>query len=150
SAPPAAQPSGASTAATPTDMSLLRPDPGRWQQLREAAQREGKVVVVGPGFPGLRTGLVDGFQRAHGITVEYLGLPGGEVITRVDREARVGSVSVDVNIGGVSACWALGERGYLDDVTGLLVDPTMLAPAGWRDGAPRITKPSPNMPRDYY
>src|SRR5262249_51078752 len=74
----------------------------------------------------------------------------GEVITRVDREGRVGSVSIDVNIGGVSACWALGERGYIDVVTGLLVDPEMLAAAGWRDGAPRLIRPSPSMPKDYY
>jgi ABC-type Fe3+ transport system substrate-binding protein len=117
--------------------------------LKEAAQREGRVVVAGPGFPGLRQGLVEGFQQAHGITVEYLGLPSGEAITRVDREAKAGTVTIDVNLGGASPCWTMAERGQIDDVAGSLVDPQSIDPSGWRGGALRFTKPTTALPGDF-
>src|SRR5207247_1667286 len=47
----------------------LRGDAAEWARLTEAATKEGTVVVAGPGFPGLRTGLTEGFQRAYGITL---------------------------------------------------------------------------------
>src|SRR5689334_16721485 len=131
---------GAAPAVAPTG---LRADPAAWERLQAAGRQDGRVVVVGPGFPGLREGVVDGFQRAHGISVEYLGLPSGEVNARVEREAAAGRPSIDVNIGGVSACWQLGEQGLIDEVTPLVVAPDVVAPSAWKNGGPRLIKPSP-------
>ena len=151
SSPQAAAPPAASSAAAPAAATApgLQANAAESARLQEAARREGKVVVSGPGFPGLRNGITDGFQKAYGITVEYLGLPPGEVITRVDREARAGTATIDVNLGGTSSCWAMGDRGQIDGASKLLVDPSLFDPAVWKDGELRPTLPSPNEPKDF-
>jgi ABC-type Fe3+ transport system substrate-binding protein len=75
----------------------------RWEKIVAEAKKEGKVVVSGPPVPGFRQGLTDGFRKAFGVSLEYLGLPSGEVSIRMEREAAAGRVSVDVNIGGASS-----------------------------------------------
>jgi ABC-type Fe3+ transport system substrate-binding protein len=134
----------------PSGDAVLPPNPAEWDRLKEAARREGKIVVAGPGFPTLRNAIVESFQRAHGITVEYLGLPSGEVITRIDREARAGTPTVDINIGGSSTCWALAERGLIDNSLELVVDPAVVDPSKWRTGGVRLVMPSPDLPKDFY
>ena len=80
--------SGTSATAAPSASAPARgPDAAAWERVKAAAKQEGRVVVTGPGFPGLRNGLIEGFQRTHGLTLEYLGLPGGESIARIDRES---------------------------------------------------------------
>ena len=128
----------------------LRADQEAWDRFKEAAKREGRVVVSGPGFPGLRNSLTEGFQRAHGLTLEYLGLAAGEVITRVDRESTAGNVTIDVNLGGVSTCWAMAERGQVDAIDKLIVDPSLFNPSLWSYGFIRISLPSPSLPSDFY
>jgi ABC-type Fe3+ transport system substrate-binding protein len=147
--------SSAPTAAAGTAASSAGPaggpaSPTEWQQLEQAARREGTVVVAGRGFPGLRSAVVDGFQRAHGIAVEYVGLAPGEVLTRVDRDARAGITSIDVNLGGTPTCWLPAERGYVQDVLPLLVDPEVVNPAAWRGGALRLIRPAPSLPNDFH
>src|SRR5688572_28235506 len=104
------------------------PGQAEWGRLKEEAKREGRVVVSGPGFPGLRNGLVEGFERAHSIPVEYVGLAGAEVITRVDREARAGRPTIDVNMGGFTGCWTMAERDQIEDVANILIDPAVTNP----------------------
>jgi ABC-type Fe3+ transport system substrate-binding protein len=127
----------------------LKGDAAAWQRYQDGAKREGKVVVAGPGFPGLRQGFTEGFQKATGLTLEYLGLPAGEVIPRVEREYQAGNVTIDVNIGGTSTCWALADRGAIDDATPLLVDPSLFTPATWRGGHMKPILPSPTEPKDF-
>ena len=62
--------------------------------------------------------------------------------TRVDRESRAGNVTVDVYVGGTPSGWTMAERGQVDDVVPLLVDPEIVNPAVWRGGALRLTPPS--------
>jgi ABC-type Fe3+ transport system substrate-binding protein len=97
----------------------------------------------------LRNGLVEGFERAHGIPVEYVGLAGAEVITRVDREARAGRPTIDVNMGGFTGCWTMAERDQIEDVSNVLIDPNVLNPAGWRAGKVKFIQPSPSLPKDF-
>lgn len=144
-----AVPSAAAASAVTVPASL-KPDPAKWERLKQAAKGEGRVIVTGPGFPGLRNGIVQGFHKAYGISVEYLGLRSGEAITRIIREARAGNVTIDVAIGGVSTCWPLAERGLIDEVTTLLVDPEILRPSVWRGGGLKLIRPSPNLPKDFF
>src|SRR4051794_14532353 len=93
SAPAAAAAPAASPAATTGAGAAspgLQANAAEWERIKEAARREGKVVVSGPGFPGLRNGITEGFLKAYGITVAHLGLPPGEVITPAGRGARAG------------------------------------------------------------
>src|SRR5436190_389018 len=106
--PQAPAPSATETAA---GAARLQADAAAWERFKEGARREGRVVVSGPGFPGLRQALTEAFQNTYGIAVEYLGLAPGEVIPRVDRESQAGNVTIDVNIGGTSSCWAMADRG---------------------------------------
>ncbi|HLQ31751.1 MAG TPA: extracellular solute-binding protein [Chloroflexota bacterium] len=154
SAKPVASGSGApSTAAKPAAAGLgqpltakLQPNPQQWATLKDGAKKEGKVVVMGPGFPGLRQGFTEGFKKTHGVEVEYLGAAPGEALVRIQREAQAGKPSVDVYLTGSPSCWSLAEDGMIEDVSGSLVDPDILQPSVWRDGAPRLLKPSPKMP----
>jgi len=143
-----AQPAAESPAAV-SPAARLQPNAAEWERLKEGAKREGKVVVAGVGFPGLRQGVIEGFQKAHGITVEYLALLGGETITRVDRETRAGNVTIDVAIGGTASCWTMAERGQIEEVSKLAVDPSLFDAAVWRGGNMKPILPSPNMPRDF-
>ncbi len=127
----------------------VRANPAEWDRLKEAGKREGRVVIAGPGFPNLRQALIEGMEQAHGISVEYLGLASGEAQARIEREAAAGRPSLDIHIGGAPSCWNLAERSQLEDVTKLIVDPAMLDPASWRSGAPRLLKPSSQMPKDF-
>ncbi len=143
---PAANPAAGQAAARPADAGAAP----NWEAVQTAARGEGRVVVTGPPFPGLRTGIVEGFQKAHGMAVEYLPLPTGEVLTRIDREARMGSPQIDVQIGGNNTCWTLGERGQADPIDGLLLDPAVTAPSAWRGGKPRLFEPSPETASGFH
>jgi ABC-type Fe3+ transport system substrate-binding protein len=155
-APAAAASPAASAAAVGSPLAksapiaTLKANAAEWDRIKEAGKKEGKVVVSGPGFPGLRTGVTEAFQKAYGITVEYLGLGPGEVITRVDREAKANNVTIDANIGGTSSCWTMGDRGQIDEASKLMVDPSLFDASLWRGGQLRIVQPSPGMPKDYY
>ena len=70
-----------------------------WNKIVAEAKKEGSVVVNGPSIRELSQGLTDGFKKAYGINVEYLGL-GFEVITRMEREALAGRPSIDMYTGG--------------------------------------------------
>jgi ABC-type Fe3+ transport system substrate-binding protein len=142
--PASSAPAGA--AAAPSSAQSSAP---AWTQLVDAAKREGRVVVAGPPFPGLRQGVAEGFEKTYGISVEYLGLPSGEANVRIEREAQLGKPTIDVDIGGSPVCWSLAERGYLDNLADMVMDPANLDAAVWRDGAPRRVKPSPELPRDF-
>src|SRR5262249_50304733 len=62
-----AQPQAPAPAATQTSAGAarLQADAAAWERFKEGARREGRVVVVGPGFPGLRQAITEGFQNAY-------------------------------------------------------------------------------------
>src|SRR3954447_17241708 len=147
--PTAAVTAGAAPAAGVTAPVAAASAQSDWDRLKEAAKREGRVVIAGPGFPGLRNGLAQGFERAYGLAVEYVGLGGAEIIARVDGEARAGRPTIDVTLGGFTGCWTMAERDQLEDVTTALLDPSVLNPAAWRGGRLKYIQPSPNLPPDF-
>jgi ABC-type Fe3+ transport system substrate-binding protein len=123
--------------------SAQTPDPAKWAELQKRAKEEGQVVVAGPPFPGLRTALSSAFNARFGIDLNYLGMNAGEVITRVDTESKAGKVSIDVNIGGTSTCWAMSPRGEIENMNGKLIDPEILQPAVWKSGKPKLNEAGP-------
>jgi len=118
-------------------------DPAKWAELQAKAKQEGQMVMTGPPFPGLRTAIIEAFGKRYGIQVNYIGANGGEIITRIDNESKAGKVSVDVNLGGSSTCWALVTRGWIENMNGKLIDPEVVDPKAWRKGAPKLTEPGP-------
>lgn len=114
-----------------------QPDAKAWSALQAKAKAEGTVVVAGPPVPPLRAGIVEGFKKAYGIDVNYLPLRGGEVVTRLERESKLGKVSIDVNLGS-SSCWELARKGQVADMVPILVDPALADKSLWKDGKPRM------------
>ena len=120
-------------------LTLLLPFAGqpqeRWEKIVAEAKKEGKVVVAGPPVPGFRQGLTDGFLNAFGITLEYLGLPSGELSIRLEREVAAGRVSVDANIGGASTA-LVNEmpKGLLEPLADKLILPEVANPKMWQRG----------------
>ncbi len=148
-AQPASQP--AVQPAAPASGGFPKPqaNAAEWARVQDAARREGHVVIVGPPFPNLRQAIIEGMDKTYGITVEYLGLPSGESVTRIEREASAGRPTVDVSIGGSPTCWSMAEHGVIDDVSKLVVDPALMEAGLFRDGAPRLLRPSPQLPKDF-
>lgn len=107
----------------------------RWEKIVAEAKKEGKVVVSGPPVPGFRQALTDGFRKAFGISLEYLGLPSGELAVRLEREAAAGRVSVDASIGGASSS-LVNEmpKGLLEPVADKLILPEVTNPKMWQRG----------------
>jgi ABC-type Fe3+ transport system substrate-binding protein len=126
-------------------------DPAKWAELQKKAKEEGQLVVAGPPFQGLRTALASAFKERYGIELNYLGLMGGEVITRVDTESKAGKVTIDADLGGTSTCWAMSPRGQIESINGKLIDPDILQPSVWRSGKPKLNEagPSPDLPADF-
>ena len=134
-----------------TAASAQTPDPAKWAELQKKAKEEGQLVVAGPPFQGLRTALASAFKERYGIELNYLGLMGGEVITRVDTESKAGKVAIDADLGGTSTCWAMSPRGQIESMNGKLIDPDILQPSVWRSGKPKLNEagPSPDLPADF-
>src|SRR4030095_6636035 len=107
----------------------------RWDKVVAEAKKEGKVVVAGPPVPGFRQGLIDGLRKTFGITLEYLGLPSGELSIRLEREVAAGRVSVDANIGGASSA-LVNEmpKGLLEPLADKLILPEVANPKMWQRG----------------
>lgn len=107
----------------------------RWDKIVAEAKKEGKVVIAGPPVPGFRQGLIDGFRKTFGITLEYLGLPSGDLSMRLEREAAAGRVSVDNNIGGASSAMVNEmPKGLLEPLADKLLFPEAANPKLWKKG----------------
>jgi ABC-type Fe3+ transport system substrate-binding protein len=115
----------------------------KWAELQKKAKEEGQLVLSGPPFPGLRTALTNAFSERYGITLSYLGMNSGEIITRVDTESKANKVSIDANLGGTSTCWAMSARGEIENMNGKLIDPEILRPSVWRLGKPKLNEAGP-------
>jgi iron(III) transport system substrate-binding protein len=123
---PAGQTAGASGASTSA----------AWDQLVEAAKREGKVAVVGPIGTGLREALTEPFQRRYGVEVEYLAEAGRGLGPRLSNERGAGQFLWDVFIGGTTTgLTALVPLGALDPLDDYLVHPDTKDGKLWRGGA---------------
>jgi iron(III) transport system substrate-binding protein len=105
-----------------------------WKALVARGKQEGKVVLAGPPFRELREALTDGFQKAHGITLEYLAIGPGELVPRVEREQASGRPSMDVLVGGARSAYILYERGVREPLAPKLVMPEVEDKSKWRPG----------------
>lgn len=119
------------------------PDPAKWAEIQKKAKAEGEVVVTGPAVPSLRAALSEAFSKRFGIPLNYSGANAGETITRIDTEFKAGKVSIDVNLGGTSTCWAMAARQQVVDMNGKLVDPEILKPGVWKSGKPKLNEAGP-------
>jgi iron(III) transport system substrate-binding protein len=123
---------GAGSASPPAAPPAGSPAASQWDELVEAAQREGGLVVMGPPTPELRRRLPEVFQQRFGVRMEYTGQASGEYALRLGNERQAGVYSSDIVISGSNTMYeVLAGRGRLEDgVMGMLVPlrPALLLP----------------------
>jgi iron(III) transport system substrate-binding protein len=121
--------------------------PSGWDELVEAAKREGTVTVYATDSVN-RPALIDAFQRAYpSIRVEGTFATGGEQAQRMLTERQVGKYLVDVSVGGTNTPFnVLKPAGVLAPLPPVLTLPEVVEPSGWlgnklwwADGAEPLT-----------
>ena len=105
----------------------------KWDKVVAAAKKEGSVVVNGPSFRSLSRALNEGFNKAYGINVEYLGL-GSKIIPTAEREAAAGKVTVDIYIGGLRSIMVFLDKDLVEPIDGMLLE-EVKDPSKWKGGA---------------
>lgn len=114
---PATSPS-ASPAAKPeakaAPIASLSPEETAWQQVVEAAKKEGRVVIyTTPANPPFRRAMADAFDNKYGIKTEWMVLRGAESKERLLTEQRAGRLVGDIYHGGPSPMIDMIEKGLL-------------------------------------
>ncbi len=103
--------------------------------LIEAAKAEGSVAVDGPPIDAARELLTQGFQRAYGIPVSYIGTTNSASGARVRAERAAGKYLLDVLVaGGDTPTMTYLPSGWLDKVEPILVAPDVVDKRRWKDG----------------
>ena len=74
-----------------------------WENVVEAAKKEGRVVASIPPSPELRKLMEIAFTRRYGIGVEFVPARGGAIIQRMVSEAKTGVQYFDLHIGGTES-----------------------------------------------
>jgi iron(III) transport system substrate-binding protein len=119
-----------------------------WTALKAAAAREGRVVINQTLIPEGRQAFGDAFRNAYGVTLDFQSLTSAEFLARSDREFKAGAVSFDAATG-VSNCYVMAERGQIENMKGVLIQPEAIDPAAWKNGSPRLFRASPDASSDF-
>jgi ABC-type Fe3+ transport system substrate-binding protein len=104
-----------------------------WQQVMDAAKKEGKVVVSVPPGAALRKALKDVFERRFGIELELVTGRGSTVVKKIADEHRAGVQFFDVHTGG-SGATIYGLAGIIDPVESQFILPEVKDPKNWWGG----------------
>jgi ABC-type Fe3+ transport system substrate-binding protein len=109
--------------------------PGDWDQIVEAARKEGKVVASIPPSAELRKLMELTFPKRYGIGVEFVPARGGAIIRRMVDEAKSGVQYFDIHIGGTeSIITGLLPEKVLEPVEPFFVLPEVRDPKQWWGG----------------
>ena len=111
-------------------------DKSAWDNLVAAAQREGRVVVLGPPDPQVRKMLPAAFKARYGIAVEYLGGRGSEPVAKLRTERSAGQYTVDAAISGIeSMAVTYYQEKMLVPLRPELIMPEVVDASKWKKGS---------------
>ncbi|MGE5538187.1 MAG: ABC transporter substrate-binding protein [Gemmatimonas sp.] len=114
---------------------------GSWNELVAAAQREGKVVVMGPAHPEVRRALPAAFKARFGVDMEYLGGPASAAAIKLRAERSAGLYTADITLAGVQSMATIFHReGLLEPIRPVLL-PEVLDGSKWKKGEPWFMDP---------
>lgn len=110
-----------------------------WEKTREAAQKEGQLVVPSQHAPGVRLALGQAFKSAFGINIQWLAGGSSPLTVRIQAERRAGIYSVDVAmISHIMPYTVLKPAGILESLDKVLFLPEVTDPQEiqkvWRFG----------------
>jgi iron(III) transport system substrate-binding protein len=106
-----------------------------WTELVQAARQEGRLAVVGPPTPAVRTELPAAFKSRFGIDIEYLGGNTAELMSRMEAERQSGQYSVDAILGGSQTLYTRAyPQKFLDPIPPALVHPEAKDGSRWTSG----------------
>lgn len=110
-----------------------------WEEVVAAAEKEGKVTLLGPRRGGVRPSLIKNFKKAFPkITLEYQGGNFGALIPRLRAELPKGKTSIDLVIGGASSI--LRNKDLMEPIPPRLVLSRAIDPNKWRSSTGRGIK----------
>ena len=109
--------------------------PADWEEVVEAARKEGKVVVSIPSSADLRKSLEKTFKQRFGIEVESVSARGSASVRRIADESKAGVRYFDLHMGGSESIVGglLGE-GILAPVGDFFLLPEVKDPKHWWGG----------------
>ena len=106
-----------------------------WAQLVAAAQREGRVAVLGPPDPEMRKRLPEIFKAKFGIDVDYIGGRTNEAAAKLRVERRSGIYTADVAFSGIQTMATIFHREkMLAPIKEQFIDPDVLDGRKWKRG----------------
>jgi len=104
-----------------------------WNQVVEAAKKEGEVFVYGPPGRNRRKALVEAFEKEYpDIKVKFVAGSGRKQAPRLIAEREAGKYTADVLIGGTTTPLnTLRPKGALAPIEPYLVLPEVKDPSNW-------------------
>jgi ABC-type Fe3+ transport system substrate-binding protein len=106
-----------------------------WDNLVDAAKKEGKVTVSLPASAELKRQIEDQFKRRYGIEVEVFTARGSAGVRRMADEFRAGVRHFDLHIGGSSSILSgMLDEGIIDPIDPWLVLSEVRDPKQWWGG----------------
>jgi iron(III) transport system substrate-binding protein len=112
----------------------------KWDAVVAAAEKEGKVVVWGPGGSAIRQAQREFEKDFPGIKMEYSGGRGTSMATKLNAQRDGGLFLVDVFINGpTTANFILKPAKALDPLPPVLILPEVTNPKNWWDGGIEYT-----------
>jgi iron(III) transport system substrate-binding protein len=106
-----------------------------WEQLVDAAKKEGKVTVSLPATAELKKQVEERFKKRYGIEVETFTARGSAGVRRMADEFKAGVRHFDLHIGGSSSIVSgMLDEGILDPIEPWLVLPEVKDPKQWWGG----------------
>jgi iron(III) transport system substrate-binding protein len=114
----------------------------QWDLLVSAAREEGKVVILAPPDPQLRTELPAAFRARFGVTVEYLGGRSSESSARLRTERQAGVYTVDAVLSGIQTMATIFYReNMLAPLKAEFILPEVVDGSKWKRGEPWFVDP---------
>src|SRR5919108_1072137 len=106
-----------------------------WQEILNAAKKEGKVVVAGSPDPVMRNEIIPKFTARYGIPIEFIAGRSSQIVSRVETERASGIYSVDVYLAGPdTSANDLYKNKMIDPLKPLLVMPEVIDGSKWKTG----------------
>jgi iron(III) transport system substrate-binding protein len=106
-----------------------------WNNLVDAAKKEGKVTVSLPASAEMKKQVEEQFKKRYGVEVETFTARGSSAVRRMAYEFKAGVRSFDLHIGGSSSIVSgMLDEGILDPIEPWLVLPEVKDPKQWWGG----------------